>query len=71
MRLLGKHNPSATPKSVAAAGLKGAIGGAVPFLVAVCLFSQVRSEWPSYLLEFMAIAASIGALFELYPPWKK
>ena len=71
MRLLRKYNPSATPKSVAAAGLKGAIGGAVPFLIAACLFSHVRSEWLSYLVEFAAIGAAIGALFESHPPWKK
>ena len=71
MRLLGKHNPSATPKSIATAALKGAIGGAVPFLIAACLFTHARSEWLSYLAEFATIGAAIGALFESHPPWNK
>jgi hypothetical protein len=64
--MLKTRNQSVSLKHVATAAIKGAIGGAVPFFVAFCLFSQVRSAWPSYLGEFIAIGASCAALLEYY-----
>jgi hypothetical protein len=68
MKWFEKRNPDVTLKSVAMNGLKGVLGGTAPFILAVCLFSAVRSDWLSYLLEFITIGASVGALFEWYQP---